>query len=374
VKVAFVHDWLVTGGGGEQVLAEALKEFPGAQVHSVIDHMAAADHERLGIPWAHTTWMQHIPGVAKRYRSLLPLMPTAMRSLDVGDADVVVAISHAVAKAVPVREGQKLLCLCLSPMRYAWDLRDQYLSEVGLDRGVKGVAARWMLERMRRWDLETSARVDSYAAISEYIGDRIARAYGRESTVLYPPVDTEYFGAPGSPTEGRYYVTASRFVPYKRVDLIVRAFAEDGARQLVVIGDGPDDAKVRAAAGAATTIRFIGRADRDTLRSWLRNAQAFVFAAEEDFGIAPVEAQACGVPVIAYGRGGARESIVALDRQGPTGVLFDQQTIDSLRGAIGRFEAAGSAITAAACRANAARFRVERFRRELRAWVDSCTA
>jgi glycosyltransferase involved in cell wall biosynthesis len=366
---ALVHDWLVTAGGGESVLAEALTAFPGAPVHALIDHMTAADHARLGIPSAHTSWMQGIPGVARRYRSLLPLMPAAVRSLRIDGPGPVLAISHAVAKAAPVREDQALLCLCLSPMRYAWDLREQYLEESGLSRGVKGALARAVLERMRRWDERTAARVDAYASISRYIADRVRRAYGRESEVIYPPVDTDYYnyelGVGSSQLAvggaGGVYVTASRFVPYKRVDLIVRAFAAMPDRKLVVIGDGPDDAKVRAA--GAPNVTFIGRASREVLRDWLRAARAFVFAAEEDFGIAPVEAQACGTPVIAFGRGGALETVV----DGTTGLFFAVQAVESIREAVDRFER--NAFDPAACRANAERFSAPRFRAALVDWV-----
>lgn len=364
---ALVHDWLVTAGGGELVLAEALRTFPGAPVHALIDHMSADDHARLGIPAAHTSWMQGLPGVARHYRSMLPLMPAAVRSLRVDGPGPVLAISHAVAKAAPVRDDQTLLCLCLSPMRYAWDLREQYLEESGLSGGVKGALARAMLERMRRWDERTAARVDAYASISRYIADRVRRAYGRESDVIYPPVDTDYYYSELTGDGGRLsgdggvYVTASRFVPYKRVDLIVRAFAAMPDRKLVVIGDGPDDAKVRTA--GAPNVTFVGHASREVLRDWLRKARAFVFAAEEDFGITPVEAQACGTPVIAFGRGGALETVV----DGSTGLFFSEQTVESIREAVDRFER--TAFDPAACRANAERFSAPRFRAALVDWV-----
>ena len=398
MRLAIVHDWLVTAGGGENVLSEALKAFPGTPVCALIDKMSPDDHARLGIPYAQTTAMQKIPGIERTYRSWLPLMPAAMRTLDVRPANTVLSISHAVAKAPRVRADQKLLCLCLSPMRYAWDLRDQYLAESGLDTGLKGALARAMLDHMREWDRATSARVDSYASISQFIADRVKRAYGRDSIVIYPPVDTEFYTprddngewaadggrltAVGSEqaSDAGYYVTASRFVPYKRVDLIVRAFAADGTRRLVVIGDGPDDAKVRAAATLdgvdAPNVTFVGHANRETLRRLVRGARAFVFAAEEDFGIAPVEAQACGVPVIAYGKGGALETIVgegatattvSAGLAAQTGVFFMEQTVAAVRDAVARFEK--SSIDSAACRANAERFSAARFRSGLGEWV-----
>ncbi len=378
MTVAFTHDWLVTAAGGENVLSEALKAFPGSPVHALLDKMSEADHQRLGIPRAHTSWLQGVPGIERSYRSWLAMMPTAMRSIDLGASNTIVAISHAVAKAPRVRPQQRLLCYCLSPMRYAWDLRDQYLNESGLNRGAKGMMARALLDYMQGWDRATSGRVDSYASISRYIADRVKRAYGRESEVIYPPVDTDFFTpgndnsehtVDGSPLSvNSYYVTASRFVPYKRVDLIVRAFAASG-RRLVVIGDGPDNAKVHAAAGGAQNVTFAGHADREKLREFLRGARAFVFAAEEDFGIAPVEAQACGTPVVAYGKGGALETVVPLGTAGATGLFFDEQTVESLNAAVAQFEIKSGAITVDACVGQAAKFSSARFRAEFTNWV-----
>ncbi|HVZ48692.1 MAG TPA: glycosyltransferase, partial [Gemmatimonadaceae bacterium] len=289
--LAVVVDWITDSGGGETVLSETLKAFPGATVFSVVDTMGDAEHARLGIPRARTTWLQRLPAARRNYRPFLPLMPMALRGLDVSGFDTVLAISHAVAKAPPVRPGQRLLCLTLSPMRYAWDLREQYLAESGLDHGVRGAVVGAMLDRLRAWDLRTSARVDAYASISQHIAGRVRRNYGRESVVIFPPVDTDFFTPGAGPDAARAagvpdapYVTASRFVPYKRMDLIVRAFAGRPDRKLVVIGDGPDRDKVRAAAAGVSNVTFIGHAPREEMRRQLRGARAFVFAAEEDFG------------------------------------------------------------------------------------------
>jgi glycosyltransferase involved in cell wall biosynthesis len=261
------------------------------------------------------------------------MFPVAVRSLDVRDFDVVISNSHAVAKGVRTHDRQLHVCYCLSPMRYAWDLREQYLRESGLAHGAKGFFARGMLEGLRRWDAATSDHVDVFATLSHYIADRIQRAYARDATVVYPPVDTEFF-TPGPATEarGEYYFTASRFVPYKRIDLIARAFASMPNRQLIIAGTGPDVEKIRAAAGPNVTL--VGRVDRFRLRELLRGARAFLFAAEEDFGIVPVEAQACGTPVIAFGKGGACETV-----NDDTGVFFLDQTSDAIVDAIELFEA-----------------------------------
>jgi glycosyltransferase involved in cell wall biosynthesis len=289
----------------------------------------------------------------------------------------VLAISHSVALRAPVKEGQKLLCLSLSPMRYAWDLRDQYLKEAGLDGGLTGIAANLLLDGLRTSDADASKRVNAFASISKYIAERVQRCYGRASEVIYPPVDTDYYNCESTahssrPTADGYYITASRFVPYKRIDLIVEAFANSPQRRLIVVGDGPDRMKVRAAASGARNIEFTGHADRSELRARLRGARAFVFAADEDFGIAPVEAQACGIPVIAYGKGGALETVISGSQpSASTGVFFAEQTSRALREALDRFEANEKHFKPEVCRASAERFAAPRFREALKAWVET---
>jgi glycosyltransferase involved in cell wall biosynthesis len=258
------------------------------------------------------------------------------------------------------------ICFCHSPMRYAWDLQHQYLRETGLDRGVRGALARWVLHRLRIWDVRTSHGVDAFIAVSRYIARRIRKAYRRRSTVIYPPVDVDAF-TPGDHKDD-FYVTASRMVPYKRMDLIVQAFAGMPDRRLVVIGNGPESARIRSF--GARNIEFLGQQPFEVLRDRLRRARAFVFAAEEDFGIAPVEAQACGTPVIAYGRGGALETIRPLDDMEATGLFFPEQTVESLRNAVWRFEQESGRIHATACRQNALRFSAERFREQLGTYVQ----
>jgi len=368
MRVAIVHEWLVTLGGSELVLAELLKIYPDAQVFTLLDAMPRAQRDFLGVGDVRTSFLQRIPGIEKRYRSLLPLFPAAVRSLDVRDFDVVISNSHSVAKGVHTLAGQLHVSYCLSPMRYAWDLREQYLRESGNDRGVRGMLARSLLGRLRAWDRANAAHVDVFATLSHYIGARIQRAYGRESTVVYPPVDTNFFTPGSSSRRDAYYVTASRFVPYKRIDLIARAFALLPDRKLIIAGEGPDERKIRAAAGA--NVELVGRVDRDALRDLLRGARAFLFAAEEDFGIVPVEAQACGTPVIAYGRGGVVETVVAGDEipaERRTGEFFLEQDAAAIADAVRRFES--RTIDPGACRVNAERFGEARFRREFEALV-----
>jgi glycosyltransferase involved in cell wall biosynthesis len=250
-------------------------------------------------------------------------------------------------------------------MRYAWDLRAQYLAQTGLGHGLKGAIAGRILDRLQQWDRAASARVTQFVANSEHIRQRIARCYGRDAAVIHPPVDVDFFtpDVPALPPGARGgYVTASRWVPYKRVDLIVSAFSALPERRLIVVGDGPESARVREAAGR--NVEFTGEVSRERLRELLRGARAFLFAAEEDFGILPVEAQACGTPVIAYGRGGVTESVRGLDTTGPTGLFFAEQTPVAIADAVCRFEAREGDFHADVCRANAERFSAARFRRE----------
>jgi len=360
LRVAIVHEWLVVPAGSEQVLREFVSLFPQADLFCLIDGLSDADRADLAVGRPRTSFLQFLPGVDGYYRSLLPIMPTAIESLDLRAYDIVISNSHAVAKGVKTRPDTMHLCHCCSPMRYAWDLREQYLTDAGLDRGVRGWLARQMLERLRRWDLRASGGVNEFVAISEFIAERIQRAYGRTSTVVYPPVDVEFYDIDESVAREDHYVAASRFVAYKRIPEIVAAFRELPNRRLVVIGDGPDRARVAAA--AASNVVLLGRLDRAALRHELRRARAFIFAAEEDFGILPLEAQACGTPVIALGRGGALETVID---QGParTGRFFAEASPASIAAAVRAFENE-SMPTAAACRRNAVAFSTPRFRAE----------
>jgi glycosyltransferase involved in cell wall biosynthesis len=367
-RIAIVHDWLDTWRGGENVLAEIVAEYPQADLFALVDFLPQKQRARILGKKAHTSFVQRLPGARRHFRRYLPLFPAAIESLDLAGYDLVISNSHAFAKGARVAPHQVHVCYCNTPMRYAWDLREQYLSMTGLGRGLRGALVRPLLDRLREWDRRTAVRVDRFAANSHYIAERIRRAYGRESTVIYPPVDVQYFSPEDpaiAPRRREYHVTASRWVPYKRVDLIVAAFAQM-RRPLVVVGEGPEDANVRRHARANTT--FAGEVSRERLRALLRGARAFVFAAEEDFGILPVEAQACGTPVIAYGRGGALETVSTKEPR--TGQLFDTQSAEAIADAVERFERDVDAFDAVACRLNAERFGIARFRAELRAFVS----
>jgi glycosyltransferase involved in cell wall biosynthesis len=293
-------------------------------------------------------------------------MPLAIEQLDLSGYDVIISSNHAVSKGVITGPDQLHICMCYSPMRYAWDLQHQYLSESGLDHGLKGWIAKWMLHKLRLWDVRAEKGVDHFVGISEFIARRIWKVYRRESTVIYPPVDVESFAFREQKED--FYLAASRMVPYKKMDLIVEAFLSMPDKKLVVIGDGPDFQKARAKAGPNVTL--LGYQEFEVLRDYMQRAKAFIFAAEEDFGIAPVEAQACGTPVIAYAKGGATETIRGLDCERPTGVFFAMQSVDAIVDAVERFEKVE--LSSLDCRENALRFSVERFRSEFNDYVIRC--
>jgi glycosyltransferase involved in cell wall biosynthesis len=366
MKIAIVHDWLVTYAGAERVLEEMLAVYSDADLYSLIEFLPENQRDFLEGRQVQTSFLQRLPGARKHYRNYLPLMPLAVERFDLSAYDLVISSSHAVAKGVRTTPDQLHICMCYSPMRYAWDLQHQYLRETGLDRGVKGMLTRMLLYRLRLWDARTAGGVDRFIAISNFIAQRIRNSYGRESTVIYPPVDVERLIPAGRRED--FYFTASRMVPYKRIDLIVEAFAAMPSRRLVVMGDGPECKRIRAR--SAPNVQFLGRQPFTVLRDHLQRARAFVFAAEEDFGIAPLEAQACGTPVIAFGKGGALETIVGLNDPTPTGVFFEQQTVRSIGEAVERFEQEEERITVDACRTNALRFAPDRFRREFRSYVE----
>ena len=363
MRVAIVHDWLVAKGGAERVLEKILECYPNAEVFTVVDFMSAGDRGFLGDSRIHTSFIQKLPFARLRYRAYLPLMPLAIEGFDLSSFDLVISSSFAVAKGVITGPDQLHVSYVHSPMRYAWDLQHQYLREAGLDRGLRGLLARWLLQRMRQWDYRTANGVDAFVTNSRFIARRVWKTYCKRSSVIYPPVDTAFF-TPG-PERRDYYVTASRLVPYKCVGLIVDAFACMPNRSLVVIGEGPEFDRIKARAPA--NVRLLGYQPPELLREYLRRAKAFVFAAVEDFGIAPVEAQACGTPVIALRRGGVVESVV----DGQTGVFFEEQSPAAIAAAIERFEASERTFNSAGIRANALRFGADRFKNEFRAFVDA---
>lgn len=369
LRVAVVHDWLVTFAGAERVLEQILHVYPQADLFAVCDFLSERDREFFGGRIARTTFIQRLPSAKRRYRNYLPLMPLAIEQLDLSGYDLVISSSHAVAKGVLTGPRQVHVCYVHSPIRYAWDMQHQYLAESNLAKGPKSWVVRWLLHKIRLWDSRTANGVDSFLSNSAFIARRVKKTYGRTSRVVYPPVDTDRFTLREKKSD--FYLTASRLVPYKRIDLVVEAFGRMPDKRLIVVGDGPDRRKIERAAGA--NIEIMGYLPDSKLKELMADAKAFVFAAEEDFGIIPVEAQACGTPVIAFGRGGALETVVA-DGDEPTGLFFQQQTVNSLCDAVEEFEGRLADFRPSSCRRNAERFSVKRFRDELRAAVEESLA
>lgn len=370
-RIAIVHEWLVNYAGSERVLEQLLRIFEDAELFAVVDFLS--DEERrafLGGRKAKTTFIQKLPRAQQSFRSYLPLMPLAIEQLDLSGFDIVISSSHAVAKGVLTGPDQIHVSYVHSPIRYAWDLQHQYLRESDLDTSAKGWVAKLILHYLRLWDGRTANGVDHFVANSEFIARRIAKVYRRESQVIYPPVDTEAFTL--QTKKKPFYLTASRLVPYKRVPLIVEAFAKMPEHKLVVVGDGPDFERLKSL--ASPNIELLGYQSSEVLQRYMQEAKAFVFAAEEDFGITLVEAQACGTPVIAFGKGGALETVRGLgadmrDAHAPTGVFFESQTVESICDAVARFEKHREYVSPAACRQNAERFSVARFAREIESYV-----
>jgi len=366
-RVALVHDWLAAYAGSEKVVEQILQLFPHADLYSVVDFFPEAQRGVLGGKRAHTSFIQHLPRARKSFRHYLPLMPLAIEQFDLSGYDLVISSNHAVAKGVLTGPHQVHVSYVHSPIRYAWDLQHQYLAEAGMQRGVKSWIVRLLLHYMRIWDHRTAQGVDAFVANSAFVGRRIRKAYGTEATVVYPPVDVERFEL--STQREDVYLIASRMVPYKRIPLIVEAFAAMPSRRLVVIGDGTDFARAKAC--ATPNVTLLGYQPDEVLVEWMQRARAFVFAAEEDFGISVVEAQACGTPVIALGRGGVREIVVeSSDPERATGLFFNEQSVAAIVDAVERFEQLPP-FSAEVCRSNAMRFTKERFRREFMAVVES---
>ena len=368
MRVAIVCDWLVVYAGAERVLEQILKIYPNADLFCLVDFLPKDQRGFIMDKKTHTSFIQNLPRAKKNYRSYLPLMPLAIEQLDVSAYDLVISSSHAVAKGVLTGPDQVHISYVHSPIRYAWDLQHQYLQEANLTRGMKGWTAKAILHYIRLWDYRTAHGVDHFIANSEFIARRIKKVYGREADVVYPPVDVDAYEM--CEDKDDFYLTASRMVPYKKIKLIVEAFNEMPDKQLVVIGDGPEYGKIKEIAKG--NIVLMGYQPFAVLKEKMQKAKAFVFAAEEDFGITPVEAQACGTPVIAYGKGGSLETVLGQSAKKPTGIFFYKQDVSSLQRAVSEFENNKEKIRAMNCRKHAEGFSVESFREAFKTYVNCC--
>jgi glycosyltransferase involved in cell wall biosynthesis len=346
-RIGLVHDWLTTYTGAERVLGQMIDLFPQAGLFTSIDTMAPEDR-----------FVQHWPFARRRHRALLPLMMLAIEQLDVSECELVLSSSAAIGKGVLTGPGQLHISYVHSPMRYAWDLQHQYLRDAKVERGLKGFLARLLLHQARLWDLRTANGVDHFIANSHFIARRIWKVYRRPSVVIHPPVDIESFRLHERKED--FYLTVSRMVPYKKIPAIVSAFKSLPDRRLVVIGDGPELARVKAAAGP--NVEILGYQSSSVVRDYMQRARAFVFSA----------AQACGTPVIAFGRGGALETVRGLDQANPTGSFFSSQSPAGIVQAIHDFERKGGDISPLDCRANAQQFSTQVFREKYGRFVQHC--
>jgi len=362
MRTAIINEWLETYAGAELVIEQMLQVFAGADMFALVDFLPKDQRAFLQGCKVHTSFIQHLPFARRNFRAYLPLMPLAVEQYDLSNYELVISSNHAVAKGVLTREDQLHVCYVHTPVRYAWDLYHSSLKAHGLALGPKSWATRLILHYLRLWDHATAARVDAFAANSCYVARRIWKTYRRRATVIYPPVDVSRFEVQRRKDD--CYVTVSRLVPYKRVDLIIEAFRRMPRKKLLVIGDGPERAALERR--APPNVKLLGRQPAEAVTHHLQSARAFLFAADEDFGIAPVEAQACGTPVIAYGHGGATETV----RDGITGVLFPQQSVESIISAVETFEQREQTFDPSAIRNHAERFSPERFRRRFARFVD----
>ncbi|MEK6237146.1 MAG: glycosyltransferase [Planctomycetales bacterium] len=379
-ETVLVHDWLTGMRGGEKCLEAGCRLLPNAELLTLFHRPGAASDviERRNI---QTSFLQQIPGVFSLYRYLLPLIPAAMERLAVPhDAELVLSFSHAAAKSVRVPKGVPHVCYCFTPMRYAWDRRRDYFPLPKRSANtLKDILsrARWaawsvtgepLLDRLQEWDRRTAQGVTRFLAASRTVAQRIRRCYGRESHVLYPPVDTEFYRPAPVPRED-FLLCVSAIVPYKRIDLAIKACERLGQR-LIVIGDGPQRQRLQRMAG--DRVRFLGRRSNEEIRDHLRRCKAFLFPGHEDFGIAPVEALACGTPVVAHGQGGVTESVLPADEQTlGCGVFFPEQTAESLATAVRWLQDHSDHIDPSLARNQALRFNAPRFQRELKAHLHA---
>jgi len=372
MKVALVHDWLTGMRGGEKVLEVFCELFPDAHLYTLLHNRGSLSNTIEGMD-IRTSFIQKLPLIKKKYRYILPIFPTAIERFDLRGYDLVLSSSHCVAKGVITGADTLHICYCFTPMRYIWDLYSLYFGKTRTGV-ITRIATSLVLNYLRKWDLESSKRVDKFVAISRYIAERIKKNYGRNSDLIYPPVDCSYF-KPGLANDG-FYLMVSPLAPNKRVDLAVEAFNTIGL-PLIVIGSGQEEKKLEKLAGK--NIELMGWQPDEIVREHYANCKALIFPGVEDFGIVPLEAQACGKPVIAYGKGGALETIVPLDENiknekeqssSATGMFFYEQTAESLANAVARFEDVQGQFNWQAIRKNAESFDRVIFKEKIRDYID----
>lgn len=363
MKKALIADWYYVNGGAEKVLHSINTIWNDFDHYALIDFLPEKDRPYVfpgHSSQVTTSFIQQLPTAKSNHRKFLALFPSAIESFDLTNYDLIISSSASIAKGVLSHSNQVHISYIHSPMRYAWDLYFSYLKEANL-RGVKAWYAKRVLHKMRLWDILSTNRVDHLVANSNYIAKRIEKIYRREATVIYPPVDINQFQLETSKED--YFLTASRMVSYKKMDLIVEAFGYMPDKKLVVIGDGPEMKKIRSK--ASKNIEILGHVSYSSLIAYMQGAKAFVYAAEEDFGIAPVEAQACGTPVVAFGKGGSLETVT----KNVSGLFFYEQSVASITNAIKEFEKID--FDYEKVRANAEKFSKEIFEHKFKEFVNS---
>ena len=364
MKKALIHDWYYVNGGAEKVLHSLNNIWSDFDHYALIDFLSEKDREYVfsgNSDKVTTSFIQNLPTAKSNHRKFLELFPLAIEQFDLSEYDLIISSSSSIAKGVMTHANQLHISYVHSPMRYAWDLYHQYLREANLNKGIKGWYAKRVLHKIRTWDVISTNRVDHLVANSHYIAKRIKKVYRREADVIYPPVDISNFSLETNKED--YYLTASRMVPYKKMDIIVEAFSKMPEKKLIVIGDGPEMNKIKSK--ASKNIEILGHVSYDVLLKTMQKAKAFVFAAEEDFGIIPVEAQACGTPVIAFGKGGALETVSNLK----SGIFFNEQKPQSIIETVLKFEKID--FDSEIVRKNSEKFSKERFEREFKEYVAS---
>ncbi len=363
MKTAIVHDWFAGYAGSERVVESLTNIWKDADVY-VLFNLLTEEEQRIVVKdkIPITSFLQKKKSIRKNHRKYLPFFPYAIEQFDLSGYDLIISSSHAVAKGVLTNSNQLHINYCHTPIRYAWDLTHQYLNEAGLQHGLKAMAAKSILHYIRMWDVAAANRVDYFVANSKYVAARINKTYRRDAKVIYPPVDTSLF--PLHPNKEDFYLTASRLVPYKRIDMIAEAFSQIGDKKLLIIGDGPEGKKIKAKSSG--NIEFLGAQPREKLREYMQKAKAFVFAADEDFGIMVIEALSCGTPVIALNKGGTGETLI----DGKTGILFDSQHAAQIKDAVLRFEKCPGKFEPSELSEYARQFDRKIFEEKIKSFVD----
>ena len=360
MKLAIIHDWLIGMRGGEKVLEEVLRLFPESEIFTLF-YIPRNVSPSIRCHRVHDSWLAGIPGALKHYRHFLPLFPSAVNDWDFKGFDAVLSISHCAAKGATLNVPIPHICYCLTPMRYVWDNFDAYFAPGRAPSHIR-LAMKMVRPFLKCWDVRSTARVDRIIGISEFVAERIRSYYHREPAVIYPPVDTEFFTLPDEPGRDDFYLMVCALVPYKKIDMAIEAFNNNKNKELKIVGMGPELQRLQRLA-VSGNIDFLGYIGEEALRSLYQRAKALVYCGEEDFGIAMVEAQACGTPVVAYARGGALEIV----RDGESGILYEQSDSACLTEALEKLE--NRNFTRHSIRERVLKFGVRRFRNEFFACI-----